>query len=301
MKLEMPTLQEVLEDNGGNEDLLLELLCKFRLWLKQQIHLPQDISDQRLKFFISTVKFDFEKATKCLDMLYTLHNLIPEIYDNLDPLSDDIKLYNTYLQFIPLPMLTPDKCRVHISRIIDYGGSKYDDAWVDVRYRLMTIEVRIEEDIVTKNILIWDCAGVNINHIIKFTPILFKFDSCLMAYGLRIKAIYLINAPQIIDIVMKAAKSILRAKLFNRIHIYTSGIESLYKKIPKSILPIDYGGEQPSMDALTDMWRAKLVERRDWFLKEEKRKVNESLRTNSVINPHDLFGVSGTFRQLLID
>lgn len=56
-----------------------------------------DISDQRLKFFISTVKFDFEKATKCLDMLYTLHNLIPEIYDNLDPLSDDIKLYNTYL------------------------------------------------------------------------------------------------------------------------------------------------------------------------------------------------------------
>jgi hypothetical protein len=49
------------------------------------------------------------------------------------------------------------------------------------------------------------------------------------------------------------------------------------------------------------MWRAKLIERRDWFLKEEKLKANESLRTNSVINPDDLFGVPGTFRQLQID
>jgi len=49
------------------------------------------------------------------------------------------------------------------------------------------------------------------------------------------------------------------------------------------------------------MWHAKLVERRDWFLKEEKRKANESLRTNSVLNPEDLFGVSGTFRKLQID
>jgi len=43
MKLEMPTLREVLEDCGGNEGLLEELLCKFRLWLKQQNHLPQGL------------------------------------------------------------------------------------------------------------------------------------------------------------------------------------------------------------------------------------------------------------------
>lgn len=43
MKLEMPTLQEVLEDSNGNEELLEELSCKFRLWLKQQIHLPQGL------------------------------------------------------------------------------------------------------------------------------------------------------------------------------------------------------------------------------------------------------------------
>lgn len=43
MELEMPALQEVLKDNNGNEVLLEELLCKFRQWLMQQIHLPQGL------------------------------------------------------------------------------------------------------------------------------------------------------------------------------------------------------------------------------------------------------------------
>nr|XP_012218890.1 PREDICTED: alpha-tocopherol transfer protein-like [Linepithema humile] len=100
---------------------------------------------------------------------------------------------------------------------------------------------------------------------------------------------------------MKAAKSMFRAKLFNRIHVYTSGIESLYGTIPKAILPADYGGEEPSMDILTDMWRAKLAQQRDCLIKEGKQKTQESLRTNSIINPDELFGVLGTFRKLEID
>lgn len=301
MELEMPTLKEVLEDNGGNEELLTELLYKFRLWLTQQTHLPQDISDQRLKFFISAAKFNFERAKKKLDTLYTVHNLVPEIYSNLDPLSDDIKLNCTCIQFIPFPLLTPEKCRVHISRLINFDGSKYDP-WLDIQYRFMTIDVRIEEDIVTNNIIIWDMAGVNMNHVIKYTPsILKKFDTCLAAYGVRIKSIHLINAPQVIDIIMKMLKPILKPKLFNKVHVHTSGVEVLYKIIPKSIFPLEYGGDQPSMDTLSDMWYAKLVERRDWFLQETKRKADESLRTNSIINPNDLFGISGTFRKLQID
>lgn len=43
MKLEMPTLQEMLQDSDGNEDLLQELLSKFQIWLKQQTHLPQGL------------------------------------------------------------------------------------------------------------------------------------------------------------------------------------------------------------------------------------------------------------------
>ena len=49
------------------------------------------------------------------------------------------------------------------------------------------------------------------------------------------------------------------------------------------------------------MWNAKFIERREWFLEQEKAKVNESFRQNSIINPDDLFGAPGTFRKLDID
>lgn len=45
----------------------------------------------------------------------------------------------------------------------------------------MSTEVRIEEDIVTNNVVIWDCAGANINHLMKYTPMLLKkFDSLMV-------------------------------------------------------------------------------------------------------------------------
>lgn len=39
--MEMPIQEEVLQSVGGNEQLLNKLSDKLRLWLKQQLHLPQ--------------------------------------------------------------------------------------------------------------------------------------------------------------------------------------------------------------------------------------------------------------------
>lgn len=37
---------------------------------------------------------------------------------------------------------------------------------------------------------------------------------------------------------------------YPQIHVHSSGLESLYEFVPKSVLPVDYDGEQPSMDEL---------------------------------------------------
>ncbi|XP_067208510.1 uncharacterized protein [Linepithema humile] len=241
LKLEVPTLNKVLKNSGGDEKLLEELLSKFRLWLKQQSHLPQDISDQRLKFFIYAVKFNIEQAKKNLDTLYTLRNLVPEFYENYDPFSDDINHFHTYFrQSVCLPKLTPQGYRLYICRLINNDASLYN-AWAILKYV---------------------CNIYKVEQMYYFTKTLHV--AC-------------------------------------HIHVYTSGIESLYGTIPKAILPADYGGEEPSMDILTDMWRAKLAQQRDCLIKEGKQKTQESLRTNSIINPDELFGVLGTFRKLEID
>ncbi|KAL6440290.1 hypothetical protein ACFW04_003100 [Cataglyphis niger] len=253
LKLEMPTLREILEEAGGNEELLEELLDKFRLWLKQQLHLPQDISEQRLKVYIYSAKFNLEKAKRRLDLHYTLRNLVPEVYSNYDPLSDSITQIMKCVQWIPLPKLTPKNFRIYVCRFLHADSSVFD------------------------------------------------VYAALKAYGTRIKAIHMINTSNYIDILITLCKSVMKPKLTKRIHVYPSGAESLYEMIPRSILPVDFGGEQPSLDTIADMWQAKLMQQREWFLEQEKVKVNESLRSNSVIKPDDLFGVSGTFRKLNID
>ncbi|XP_050445986.1 retinol-binding protein pinta-like isoform X3 [Cataglyphis hispanica] len=301
LKLEMPTLGEILEEAGGNEELLEELLDKFRLWLKQQLHLPQDISEQRLKVYIYSAKFNLEKAKRRLDLHYTLRNLVPEVYSNRDPLSDSITQIIKCVQWIPLPKLTPENFRIFVCRFLHTDSSVFD-VYATVKYFCMIMDTRIEEDIVNSDVFILDFTNLTLGHILKHTPpILKKIDVILEAYGTRIKALHMINAPNYVDVLITLCKSVMKPKLTKRIHIYTSGAESLYALIPRSILPVDFGGEQPSLDTIADMWKAKLMQRREWFLEQEKVKVNESLRSNSVIKPDDVFGVSGTFRKLNID
>ncbi|XP_029171652.1 retinol-binding protein pinta-like [Nylanderia fulva] len=302
LKLEMPLLKEVLEEVGGNEQLLEELLDKFRLWLKQQLHLPQDISEQRLKYYIYSAKFDLEKAKKRLDLHYTIRNLMPEFFSNRDLVTNnDLSQTSTYLQWITLSKLTPENHRINVFRFIHNDSSMFD-IHASIKYCSMIFETRIEEDIVNCDVIIYDCSNLTVNHIIKYTPtILKKTDLMLESFGTRIKALYMINAPSFINLLVSMIKTVMKAKLIDRIHVYTSGAESLYGIIPRHLLPIEYGGEQSSINIISDMWQAKLKERRKWFLEQENVKVNESLRSNSVINPDDLFGVSGTFRKLNID
>ncbi|XP_029670269.1 retinol-binding protein pinta-like [Formica exsecta] len=280
LKLEMPAMKEILEEAGGNEELLEELLDKFRLWLKQQLHLPQDISEQRLKFYVYSAKFNLEKAKRRLDLHYTLRNLIPEVYSTRDPLADSVIQITRCVQWLPLPKLTPENFRINVLRFLHTDSSAFD-AYVTAKYICMIMETRIEEDIVNSDVFIYDCTNLTLGHILKYTlPVLKKIDTILEAYGTRIKAIHMINAPSFIDVLITMIKSVMKAKLIKRIHVYTSGEVSLYGIISRSILPMDYGGEQPSLDTIADMWQAKLMERREWFLEQEKVKVDESLRSN---------------------
>ncbi|XP_070151922.1 alpha-tocopherol transfer protein-like [Polyergus mexicanus] len=165
------------------------------------------------------------------------------------------------------------------------------------KYICMIIETRLEEYIVNSDVFIYNCTNLTLGHILKYTlPVLKKIDTILEAYGTRIKAIYIINAPSFIDVLITMSKSVMKAKLIKRVNVYTFGTESLYGIIPRSILPMDYS-------EFFQVYVTSKIDgtRRGWFLEQEKVKVDESLRSNSVINPYDLFGVPGTLQKLNID
>jgi hypothetical protein len=79
-------------------------------------------------------------------------------------------------------------------------------------------------------------------------------------------------------------------------------MDSLFKVIPKTLLPIEYGGEGDSIPAIIQQWEEKIHEHHE-YLRDEVTKygVDEKKRIGKSKNSTDLFGIDGTFRQLEFD
>lgn len=88
---------------------------------------------------------------------------------------------------------------------------------------------------------------------------------------------------------------------FNLQLIVHSDVESLYTQIPKKLLPVEYGGENGTLDDLVKYWENKIAEYRDYLIEEAKYGTDESKR-QAPLKQHDaLFGVEGSFRKLDVD
>ena len=102
--------------------------------------------------------------------------------------------------------------------------------------------------------------------------------------------------------------------------------ESLYKEIPKAMLPPDYGGDGPSMAELTGQliiycskklciqslkekksclvaahWKMKVEDNGEFLIQQENYRSDESKRTGIPKTCAELFGVEGSFRKLSVD
>lgn len=78
-------------------------------------------------------------------------------------------------------------------------------------------------------------------------------------------------------------------------------MEALYKHIPKSILPSEYGGEAGPIQNIIDEWEKKLISYRDFFLEEVNYRNDERKRPGKPKNAESLFGIDGSFRKLNVD
>lgn len=80
-----------------------------------------------------------------------------------------------------------------------------------------------------------------------------------------------------------------------------ANVESLYKVIPQRLLPVEYGGENGTIDDIIKHWEGKLAEYREYLLEEANFGTDESKR-QAKLKQHDaLFGVEGSFRKLDVD
>ncbi|KRT78512.1 CRAL-TRIO domain containing protein [Oryctes borbonicus] len=276
-------------------------------WLSKQPHLIARPDDQWILAFLRGCKFSLERTKEKLDMYYTVRTIAPEFFTIRDPLHPDIQDILKLGLILPLRKTAePDSPRVILARMGVGDPSKYN-VFTLMSVNAMITDILINEDdqnIVAGMVAIQDLKGASLAQMAQMTPSLAKKATMIFqeAIPVRPKRMHYLNMPSFFDSLFQLVKSFLKEKLQKRIVFHTSDdMESIYKYVPREILPKEYGGTDGTLQELTDYWKKKVEDYRDWFLEDMKYKSIESRRPGKPKTGDEIFGIEGSFRKLNVD
>ncbi|XP_044737796.1 alpha-tocopherol transfer protein-like [Chrysoperla carnea] len=293
-------IRSELKENVTTRESDLQIIKE---WLAKEPHLPDTWDDERIMTFLRGCKFSLEKCKRKLDMYFTMRNALPEFFSNRNIKRPELQEICKYINIPPLPGLTPEGRRVIVMRGLDKDQPTpiVSDA---MKIVLMIGDIRLaaEQIGVAGDVYILDASVATPTHFAKFTPsVVKKFLVCVQeAYPVKLKEVHVVNVSPLVDTIVNFVKPFIKEKIRNRIHIH-SDMESLHKFIPKDVLPEEYGGTAGKLQVFHDQWMKTLEEYQPWFDEQENIKADESKRPGKPKTQDDLFGMEGSFRQLVID
>ncbi|XP_026314288.1 alpha-tocopherol transfer protein-like [Hyposmocoma kahamanoa] len=272
-------------------------------WIKKQQHfVKKDFPRDYLEITLICSKGSVERAKKRLDKVCTLRTFVKSLFGNYDLKNDFNHLFGEKLTLAPLPTLTKDYCRIIVLRFNKLFDAKdFTDMY---RALIIYFDYLRVHDYVNGYIIFNDYKDVNILEFASKINILelgHIATTIIEGFGVRIKGIYLLSTSKLIDAIIAIFKQVLSAKLGNRIYV-TKTVEEFHERVPKEILPKDYGGNEKNLAELHDDWIEELSS--EEFTK-HRNEMNEAC-TNENLRPVDTFndqhlGMPGTFRTLSLD
>ncbi|XP_038215661.1 alpha-tocopherol transfer protein-like [Zerene cesonia] len=301
-------LQEIAEKElNEKSERLISDVAAIRSWLKRQPHLHTvNPPDQILVSFLRGNKFSLERTKEKLDMTYTLRTVVPELFQNRDPL--DTKLNEILKRGFSLPLNNTLKPGCGRPVLLRYGfpDGKLFPAEDLMKVCYMVIEILMQEDdnfIVVGEEAIVDLKDISLAAVGQWTPALAKkvITSFEKALPIRVKNMHLLNPPPGFETMFAFIKSFMSEKLKKRIHLHNPPYKTFHEQFSQESLPVEYGGKNGTIQELTDYWKAKVESYRDWFLAEEKIRSDESKRPEKPKTASSLFGIEGSFRKLDVD
>ncbi|OWR47816.1 alpha-tocopherol transfer protein [Danaus plexippus plexippus] len=126
-----------------------------------------------------------------------------------------------------------------------------------------------------------------------------KTYECILV---KLKEVHFTNAPYFIDKLLNILKPFIKNELMQNLYIHKRDSEDLYTFVQKETLSKECAGEYKDLLTLKDNEIRRLQDNREFFVRENLRRVDESLRPNGKTNTiEDVFGIQGSFKKFDID
>ncbi|XP_057673240.1 alpha-tocopherol transfer protein-like isoform X1 [Corythoichthys intestinalis] len=235
--------------------------------LKEQPDLRTRLDDAFLLRFLRARKFDYDRALRLLLNYHAGRKAWPQVFQGLRPSAVKHVLDSGFLTVLPRP--DPDGRYILCLRPGRWKAEDYP--FVDnVRAVYLTLEklVQPEETQVNGIVILADYSGVGVSQASDPGPFLAKKLVAILQDGfpIRIKAVNIVNEPRIFKGIFAVIKPFLKEKMAQRYTLHSSDLRSLHRKIPRSVLPEEYGGTAAPLDV--HAWSGLLLESEEDFVVE---------------------------------
>ncbi|KPJ11746.1 Alpha-tocopherol transfer protein-like [Papilio machaon] len=290
------------ELNETDENKMVDSLQHLKDWLAKQPYLKARTDDQWLAAFLRGCKFSLERTKQKIDLFYTLKKTAPE----LTPLKYKDPKFSEILDLgvsIVLPKTSnPAEPRILLMRPGLYDPNKYSLGDVMSVGAVIQNIMLMDDDnfVVAGGISIIDLQGCTMAHFAQMNPMLMKKMTVAFqeAAPVRMKGVHYLNTPPGFETIFNFIKGFLNEKNKKRLYVHNTDFESLYKYLPKEVLPTEYGGNAGTAREFTENTKKKILEYSAWLDEEHLYGTEESKRPGKPKTAEELFGVEGSFRQL---
>ncbi|XP_054276866.1 alpha-tocopherol transfer protein-like [Macrosteles quadrilineatus] len=275
-------------------------LSTIRSWLSKQNHIPQTVDDLLLSRFLHVCDGSLQRTKAVIELFFKLRTEAPEFFANRDPTSPRIQSIFNLIDLLPLPKLTPEGYRCFLYRLSDTNPDNfhYTD-YVKTFFMVGDTRLRTEKELVAGEVPIFDMTGWSLRHLTRIPlPSLRKYMQYSQeAHPVKLRQIHIINAVPILDKVLSFIRPFMKSEVAAMMHVHPVGSDSLYKFVPKEILPEEYGGLAGPANDIKERWKKMVEAEREWFLKDEWLATESKRLGKSNTTSH----MEGSFRSLTID
>ncbi|CAH0389618.1 unnamed protein product [Bemisia tabaci] len=275
-----------------------------REWMAKQQYFPE-IPDHQIILFLRANHFSVERTKENIENYFTMRTIYTNFFSERIYSSEAMKTAREVIHTAFLEGTDDDGNRVFWCSLRDPNPALYNPVHCS-RYLTMIFDAdQLEKGSVKGYSVVMDSTGFVFGHGIKWNLGLVKQNVAYNQDGsnLPILRVYFINTNSVVENLVNMAKKIMSPELAKKVYVIsTKNYSKIFDTIPKKIVPSDCGGDCGKTKEELSQETHKVVNKyADYFVLEEKLRVNDLKRAQKSKFANDVEGIQGSFKKLDLD